>query len=255
MPDAGLYQALEERLVNVWPAVDTLFMDGWVLRFANGYSSRANSASALVMNAALAPALLERIEGLYRAAALTPCVRVTPVCHPDVAPTLLSRGWRIKDRSLTMVLDLADWRGRTPDSRVTLERAASRAWAQGVGAVQAPEKRNADHLLAIVGRIRVPAAFATLTDEARMVGFGMCAIDRGYAEIGSIVVDEARRGQGIGRKVVEALLAFAAMEGASHAFLQVDATNALALGLYRSQGFVDIGPYQNMLAPDVTGAA
>jgi N-acetylglutamate synthase len=255
MAASDLYQALEERLVNVWPAVDTLFMDGWVLRFANGYSSRANSASALMKDAVLPPALLERIEALYHAAGLTPCVRVTPVCHRDVAPMLLSRGWRIKDRSLTMVLDLAKWRDRTPDLRVSLERAASPAWARGVGAVQAPDKRNADHLLAIVGRIRVPAAFASLRHEGSAVAFGMCAVDRGYAEIGSIVADETLRGRGLGRAVVDALLAFAAGEGATHAFLQVDAGNAAAIGLYRSHGFSDIGPYQTMLAPDVTSPA
>ncbi|MGL4242281.1 MAG: GNAT family N-acetyltransferase, cg3035/Rv0428c family, partial [Beijerinckiaceae bacterium] len=80
MTDRRLVQALEERLVNVWPAIETLLMAGWAVRFANGYSGRANSASAIVQDAALTPRLLDEIERLYRAAGLPPQVRVTPVC-------------------------------------------------------------------------------------------------------------------------------------------------------------------------------
>jgi N-acetylglutamate synthase len=37
-------RAAEERLINCWPAVTTLHMEGWAVRFANGYSGRANIA-------------------------------------------------------------------------------------------------------------------------------------------------------------------------------------------------------------------
>jgi ribosomal protein S18 acetylase RimI-like enzyme len=97
----------------------------------------------------------------------------------------------------------------------------------------------------------VPAAFATLEIEGKAVGFGMGAIDRGYAEIGSIMLDGAWRGQGLGRVTVDALLAWAAHKGATSAFLQVDETNAVACKLYVSQGFADLCGYKTMIRDGV----
>ena len=77
--DIELVRACEERLVNVWPAVSTMLMDGWAVRFANGYSGRANSASAIIPGAAMDRDLLAEIMRLYREAGLKPCVRVTPL--------------------------------------------------------------------------------------------------------------------------------------------------------------------------------
>lgn len=247
--DRELIRGLEERLVNVWPSVHTLMMEGWAIRLANGYTSRANSASAMVIGARMTPDLLDAIERIYADAGLPSAVRVTPVCDPEARELLLSRGYRIKDRSRILLLDLASYAGRTPDPRVTIERRLSRRWTEGVCAHQSPEKRNADHLEQIVSRIRVPVGFASLEVERRDAGFAIGVIDRGYAEIGSVVLDENLRGRGLGRVIVDSLLAWASEEGAHHAFLQVDATNTVAVGLYRSQGFADVGGYLNMVRP------
>jgi N-acetylglutamate synthase len=247
LSDRELIRGLEERLVNVWPSVETLLMDGWVIRLANGYTSRANSASPLVSGVGMSPALLDEIERIYAAAGLLPAVRVTPVCDPAVEDLLLSRGYRVKDRSRILLLELAPYRHGFDNPHVAIDAMPSQRWIDGVCAYQAPEKRNADHLGQIVRRIRVPAGFAIAGVGGSDVGFAMCAIDRGYAEIGSVIVAQNHRGRGLGRAVTEALLGFSASNGAHHAFLQVDATNAAAIRLYSRQGFVDVGGYLNMV--------
>jgi N-acetylglutamate synthase len=249
MTDRELIRDLEERLVIVWPSVETLMMEGWVVRIANGYTSRANSASAVVSGAGMSPDLLDAIERIYAGAGLPSAVRVTPVCDPAVEDLLLSRGYHVKDRSRIMLLDLAKHRVCAPDPRIQIERKPSRRWIDGVCAHQAPEKRNADHLRQIVSRIRVPAGFATLSVDDADVGFAMCAVDLGYAEIGSVIVAAEQRGRGLGRATTDALLAFGMSEGAHHAFLQVDETNTVAINLYSRQGFIDVGGYLNMIRP------
>lgn len=244
--DIELVRACEERLVNVWPAVSTLLMDGWAVRFANGYSGRANSASAIVPGARMDPALLKEIERLYREAGLRPSVRVTPLAAAEVEPLLLASGYRMKDQSAMMLRPLGS-ASSTADPRVRIESAPGRRWLSGVSERQEASKRSADHLFAIVGQIRVPAAFATLVMDGREVGFGMGAIDRGYAEIGSVMLDAGYRGRGLGRALVDSLLAWAASEGATQAFLQVDRTNAVASSLYASQGFAEICGYKTMV--------
>jgi N-acetylglutamate synthase len=245
--DMETIRGCEERLVNVWPAVSTLLMEGWVVRFAHGYSGRANSASAVVPGARMSSALLDTIEKLYRDAGLKPSVRITPLANAAVEPLLMQRGYRIKDESRMMMLPLDRDRGVETDPRVRIEAAPSRRWLAGVSRHQEPSKRSPDHLFAIVGHLRVPAAFATLESDGTGVGYGMCAIDRGWAEISSIMLDSAFRGQGIGRATVDALLIWAAREGASNAFLQVDQTNMVACKLYASLGFTVLCGYKTIV--------
>jgi hypothetical protein len=112
--DMETIRGCEERLVNVWPAVSTLLMEGWVVRFAHGYSGRANSASAVVPGARMSSALLDTIEKLYRDAGLKPSVRITPLANAAVEPLLMQRGYRIKDESRMMMLPTLACGSRPP---------------------------------------------------------------------------------------------------------------------------------------------
>ncbi|RYE31750.1 MAG: GNAT family N-acetyltransferase, partial [Hyphomicrobiales bacterium] len=62
--NSALVLGCERRIINAWPALSTLIVGDWVLRFANGYSGRANSATPLSYGAALDAAMLDLIEEL-----------------------------------------------------------------------------------------------------------------------------------------------------------------------------------------------
>jgi N-acetylglutamate synthase len=235
----------EERLVNVWPAPSTMLMDGWVVRFANGYADRTNSASAVIPDARMPEALISTIEQLYCKANLTPTVRITPLAHMTTEPMLLARGYRIKNEASMMLMDLNGSKG-SMDPRVEIEPSPSKDWLNGISIRQEPSKRSADHLYAIVGQVRVPAAFATLEITGEKLGFGLGAIDRGWAEFGSIILDQRHRGQGLGRALMTSLLVWAKKEGAQRAFLQVDVTNTVAVKLYESLGFRELYRYRTL---------
>jgi N-acetylglutamate synthase len=237
----------EERLVNVWPAVSTMLMDGWAVRFAHGYSSRANSASAVVSGAVMSEELIEEIERLYKEADLLPTVRITPLATPEVEQMLIRRGYHIKDVACVMTASLGGRKVPLPDSCVHLESKPSSAWLSGVTSREIASKQSADHLFAIVGQIRVPSVFATTQVEGQGVGFGMAALDRGWAEIGSVLLDSAHRGTGLGRATVSALLGWAFEHNAHHAFLQVTVENSVARNLYRSLGFEDLCRYRTLV--------
>ena len=240
MTDLVAVQACEERLVNCWPALDTLVMDGWAVRFANGYSGRANSASAIRPGATLDDAMLAVITGLFRAKGLAPAVRVTPLADPSVEARLAGACWQVVTRSIGMI---GAPRAAAADSAVHLAQQPGDAWIDGVTAWQEASKRNPAHLGAIVRRILMPAVFASLEEEGRTLAYGMCVLDRGMAELGSIVVSPEARGKGLGRRLVGSLSAWARAQGARRIFLQVEASNGVARNLYRSIGLSELYGY------------
>jgi ribosomal protein S18 acetylase RimI-like enzyme len=247
--DLALASACETRIVNAWPAPTTLIVDDWVVRFANGYSGRANSATALRAGADMDDATLAFVEARYREAGLPPRIRFTPLMAEGLRERLDARGYRVETASYGMVAELDPAAAASIDGLV-LTPVAEPAWIDGVAALQTGAKRNRDHLAAIVGGVRVPAAFATLMPEGRPAAYAMSVAERGMAEIGAVIVDESLRGRGLGKAIVQGLMGWAAWQGCRLAYLQVDQTNGLAHELYRRLGFRTVYAYETrMLAP------
>src|SRR5258707_1036088 len=65
--DLMTVRRLEELAFRGWPALETQDRAGWRLRFAGGYTKRANSINALGQNAQIDLWTLQGLEAAYRA--------------------------------------------------------------------------------------------------------------------------------------------------------------------------------------------
>ncbi|MEI5665501.1 GNAT family N-acetyltransferase [Bosea sp. CCNWLW174] len=244
--DTALVSACETRIVNAWPAPTTLVVDQWVVRFANGYSGRANSASSLREGGDMDETTLAFVEGLYRQAGLPPRIRFTPLVAESARRRFAERGYRIETASFGMVAELDPNRHPPAPGMLTTAQAED-AWIDGVCAHQTGAKRNREHLAAIVSGVRVPAAFATLLHEGRPAAYAMSVAERGMAEIGAVIVDEALRSKGLGKQMMLGLMGWAAAQGCSQAYLQVDQSNGLAFEMYKRLGFRTVYAYETRM--------
>ncbi|MFB4353278.1 ribosomal protein S18-alanine N-acetyltransferase [Microbacterium sp. LS_15] len=88
--------------------------------------------------------------------------------------------------------------------------------------------------------------------EGSVIGYGGVRALRGSADadIQTIAFDAEHRGAGRGRALLRALLDAAAGRGAREVFLEVRADNPRAEGLYRSEGFEEIGRRPRYYQPD-----
>jgi ribosomal protein S18 acetylase RimI-like enzyme len=241
-----LVRACEERIINAWPAIDTLFAQGCVIRMAAGYSGRANALSAMVPETILSPDFLDWVEARYRQEGLPPRVRITPLLAPEMAERIVARGYVQDNEGMGMLAYLVAT-GASEDADISISATPTSAWVDGICVLQTGTKLGANaELMSIVSRIRVPAAFMTLHHEGAPVAFGMSAVERGMAEIGAIIVDERLRGKGLARKLVMGLMDWAAQAGAAQAYLQVEPTNTHAVSLYRNLGFEELYRYRTM---------
>jgi N-acetylglutamate synthase len=89
MTDPGLEWRVEETCLNAWPALREVLLDGWLLRFSEGLTRRANSANPL---RPVSRADLPTCEALYRRLGLPTIFRVLSLIDPSVDERLAEAG-------------------------------------------------------------------------------------------------------------------------------------------------------------------
>src|SRR5690606_4825019 len=89
-------------------------------------------------------------------------------------------------------------------------------------------------------------------EAGEIIGYAGLRSIRGNpdADIQTIALIEARRGEGRGRAMLRTLLAEASARGAREVFLEVRADNPSAEALYLSEGFEEIGRRPRYYQPD-----
>ena len=77
--------------------------------------------------------------------------------------------------------------------------------------------------------------------DGEIVGYAGAWIILDEAQITNVAVAPEKRGQGIGRRLMDEMMARAKARGASRMTLEVRPSNEAALTLYKSCGFLDYG--------------
>ncbi len=239
---------LEERALNAWPALQSLIVDGWLLRFADGYTKRANSACALPAGARSLAEAGPAIEDLYRRNGQAPIFRLTPFATRDDKSWLDARGYdRIEPTCVMLCEDPG--KAARDDSALSFASTPDETWLNGFIA----ENRHGTHirptLTAMLAAIRGEAFYATLIMEGEACGYGLAVIERGCVGLFDILVASHLRGRGLGRRLVAGMLAKAMQHGAGAAYLQVLETNDTAIALYRRLGFDKAYGYEYCIMP------
>ena len=85
------------------------------------------------------------------------------------------------------------------------------------------------------------ARYLVAEEDGRILGYAGAWIILDESHITNIAIEEGERGQGIGRKLTEALMQYISNLGAAYATLEVRVSNERAQRLYKSLGFVSVG--------------
>lgn len=229
---------IEERALNAWPALQNLIVDGWLVRFAEGYTKRANAACALPFGAGALARTGAAIEDLYRRHGQAPIFRLTPFALPADEAWLDGRGYeRIEPTTVMLCRDPAAHARKEPALRIAA--IPDEAWLAGFIAGNRHGTGIRPTLTAMLAAIRGEAFYATLLHEGEPCGYGLAVVERGCVGLFDILVEERLRGRGFGRRLVAGMLNEALRRGAGASYLQVLETNTVAIRLYRRLGFAD----------------
>lgn len=221
--------------LNAWPALASVVHDGWVLRFANGLTRRANSANPLHDGARLSGGTLQYFENLFRAVDLPLIIRVPTLLDASVDAALARYGFTAEGESIVLYGELAELPNEW-EASVDVLSAPDATWRDAITQLQGRTEAQRATYEDIIFSIVLPAGFASLKVEDEVVALAYGAIDGDLLCCESVVTAERHRGRGYGRRLMAGLFGWARRHHATAVCLQVEAHNTAGLALYRGLG-------------------
>jgi N-acetylglutamate synthase len=240
--DLAAVRRLEELAFRGWPALETRDRAGWRLRFADGYTKRANSINALGLDAQTNLSTLQSLEAAYRARNQAPVWRLSPLAPAAMDGILAARGYRTIERSLMQVCLLQAGFSAAPEVGIHAE--PTPAWIEAFCAYSPVQPEHRDVMRRMLAAIAQPAGFAFVEAEGRPMAMAIGAVEGDHMGLFDVLVMPEARRRGLARKITESLYAWAWGHGARFAYLQVVATNQAAMPLYAGQGFRTVYEYE-----------
>ena len=251
-PPAADVVALELAANDAWPAPVQSRLGHWILRAADNWTGRANSALAVGDPDRTLEAAIDAVVEWYEAHGQQPLINAPMPLAAPVNAALDERGWTARPLTLVQTAPVAallaeiparadlppvepadvpsdEWFAMVADHKGSLPAAAVRVLT-GVPEVVFAHVRDADGGLLAVAR-------GAVTGPDRWLGVSLVQ-----------TAPQARR-QGLGLHVLRGLAQWAAQRGSGRAYLQVEERNTAAVTLYGRVGFVTHHTYLTRVAP------
>ena len=228
---------IEELSMSAWPALQTKLYDGWVLRFADGYTKRSNSINPIYDSTISLHIKLDFCEKEYEQAKLPIVYKLTPDSQPrDIDEELDKRGYITIDETSVRVLEM-DHYYQAKVEGIHIETEFSDTWIKGFincSGINERDQMTANKMLSnIIGEV----VCVSKRVREKVIGCGFGVIERDYIGIFDIIVDKSYRGNGYGKNIMYSILNTAAEKGVKTAYLQVVVGNKPAENLYKDLGF------------------
>lgn len=249
--DDNQIRTIEELSLNALPCLQQILDDGWVLRFAEGYTKRANSITPLYSSSEDPTSKIERCETIYRNFNLKPIFRLTDESRLKMLDrTLDNLGYQKQHRVSVKLKNIEHWNLVDNSSIVTLDDEISEEWLDRyVHAVNVPIQ-HWNTLSTMLDLIPHPTCYSMLKDRTRFCSIGLGILAKNYLGLFFIATARQQRGKGYARKLISTMLQWGKDRGATQAYVQVEIDNLSAINLYDKLGFVEAYQYFYRLKPE-----
>ncbi len=229
-------KSIEEAALNAWPAPKQMLYDGWLLRFAGGYSKRVNSVNVRYPSRLPLDEKIAYCEKIYDHQGLPTLFRLSgPFTSPEIFAALKDHGYIQFDPTWVMGREIHA-EGELP-SGVEVRQHTLADWLQLRAALtETPLSKWAVHRK-IVNVIVPEKALMGLYADGKPVACGMGVLDGSLFGYFSIFTGLAARRNGYGRAMMDGLTKWGVDRGATFGYLQVEGDNDPALAMYEKLGF------------------
>jgi ribosomal protein S18 acetylase RimI-like enzyme len=262
---AASYEELARVAARAWRPVESERLGDWELRAASGFTRRANSVLPLGEPGMPLDEALTVVRRWYGDRGLPAYVQTATGAAGTqelLCAELERRGWTREVTAELWTGALAPIADRGEPGDVVLSRTADEAWL-----ARYQRKGVSEVALKVLGGGSPGSSgaesgggpsvwFATVpgaSGDAAPAAIGRCVVDGRWASFAAVEVDPQQRRRGLATTVMAALARRALDEGASAAWLQVEADNAGARALYAGMGFSAHHAYHHYREPGSVG--
>ncbi|MFX0122022.1 MAG: GNAT family N-acetyltransferase [Candidatus Hodarchaeota archaeon] len=239
---------VQEIANNCWPAKEYFFLNGWILRFTDGATSRANSVLPLYYFGTNLEEDIRLVEKTYQIHNLQPKFML----HDFYVPSEL----KLRLMELNYQADpIVDIMGNEIDNLHQISSSKeydyinstdrTKEWSEAFTRLATNRsKEELRGILRIMDRLIFPKKeyFAALKAN-KIVGIVLGVVERRYLGIMDLIVDPNHRRRGIATSLLNMAVEWAREYGCNHIFLQVVRENHNAVSLYRKLNFKRLYSY------------
>ena len=228
---------------RAWPATSVHYDGAWAVRLTGGHpAKRLNSVNPL--DPGDDANLEERIARAGRrfAAYGRPLTfRMSPLSARRIGAHLDAEGWCSFSESLVMRAPLDAAMVRDAMHQIPLKDMGR--FINAAIAIRSLDPALRPGLSEVINAIQPDAGLFVLEEDKEPISTAICVRDGDLAGLFEVATQAGQRGKGYGRRTLLSALKWAHGRGARKAWLQVEADNETAIGLYRSMGFEEVYRY------------
>ena len=229
----------EEMSMNGHVALNSLYYDGWILRFSNGYTTRANSVSVIYPSKLSFEEKVPVCEEYYKKQKLPCQFKITEI-DTDLNKYLDEHGYQSVSETDLMSLKLSDIKFSLENESIDCEftETPTEEWLNSYFPFEAlTDELKQKTFRQMLSKVMVKTIYCSLLKDGKIIACASAAIERGYMLLQNVVVSPDCRGQGLGKLLCKSLILKAREYGAEYSYLQVLQTNEVAVKLYKSLGY------------------
>jgi len=234
---------LEELAMNALPSLQTILYDGWILKFADGYTSRANSINPIYHSSEEIAVKIQKCAEIYQRKNLKPIYKISPEIAPQNLDQLLaSRNYQKFHPTSLQILNLNHLKTPALQSSVT-HYDFDETWFTHYARFNQISETNQVIARKMLHNLIPQNFFTSLLLEDEIIACGMGVLEADYLGLFNITVAQEHRHHGYGRALMLNMLQLGQAHDAKNAYLQVMLENHTALNLYKKLGFTEAYQY------------
>ena len=234
---------IEELTLNHWQPLSTSLYDGWVLRFAKGYTKRANSVQAIYPSTLDVHDKVLACERIYTSNQLNTIFKITPFVQPETLDQLLEeKGYVVLDRTIVQLRNLEDLHIPEPMD-IHIDEQLTDEWLDHFCRLSEVREEFRGTLTQMLLNVRAHTGYIRLIVNGTVAACGLGVVERGMIGLYDIITDKRYRNRGLAEQMILHLLHWGKRHGAISSYLQVVQDNAPARRLYAKLGYIDAYSY------------
>ncbi len=246
---------LERVAAAHWRGTEEEWLGEWLLRAADGFTGRANSALPLGDPGVPLAEALDVVVSWYRSRGLPPMISVpmglaADFPGHDLDARLAARNWTTRPgAAFVMVAGLpldVPARALPAGRELHVTSEPDDAW------IGRYHYRGAENLPPVARKVLTSAgsqSFVSIRDRATVLAIARLSVADGWAGITAVEVAPEYRRRGLGTAITASACRGPGTEGIGQVFLQTEVNNAPARALYERLGFRYAHRYHYRIAP------